>query len=115
MRRFLPLLLCLSLSLFTLARAIKRTHTLASDTRSAPKLPVEQQADAKALFKHPNTEQETGSNDSNDNDNKDDASADEGEDANNDDAGDAAADEDPGDDNGADDDAGDDNGDDGGQ
>jgi len=112
MRRFLPLLLCLSLSLFTLARAIKPTHTLASDTRNAPKLPVEQQADSKALFKHPSTEQETGPND---NDNKDDASADEGEDANNDDAGDAVADEDPGDDNGADDDAGDDNGDDGGQ
>ena len=111
MRRFLPLLLCVSLSLFTLARVIKPTHTLASDTRNAPKLPVEQQADAKALFKHPNIEQETGSND---NDNKDDASADEGEDANNDDAGDAAADEDPGDDNGADDDAGDDNADDGG-
>ena len=112
MRRSLPLLLCLSLSLFTLARAIKPTHTLASDTRNAPKLPVEQLGDAKASFKQPNTEQETGSND---NDNKDDASADEGEDANNDDAGDAAADEDPGDDNGADDDAGDDNGDDGGQ
>ena len=118
MRKLLPLLLCLSLSIFTVARAMKRTNTLAPDNESSRKAPMKQSADVKPLIKHPNTEEEPGSSD---NENPQDASGDDGEDVNDNDAGDAgdagdaAADEDTGDDNGADDDAGDDGGDNGGQ
>ena len=112
MRRFLPLLLCLSLSIFTAARATKQIHALSPDTKSNPKPPMGQHADARTLLKDPNTEQETGSSDDG---NKDDASSDEGEDVNDDDGSNAGADEDAGDDNGADENEGDDGGDDGGE
>lgn len=112
MRRFLPLLLCLSLSIFTVARVTKQIHPLSPDTKSNPKPPMGQQADARTLLKDPNTEQETGSSD---NGNKDDASNDEGEDVNDDDDGDATADEGTGDDNGADENDDDDSADDGGE
>jgi len=108
MRRFLPLVLCLSLSIFTVARATKLAHTATFYTRTTRKPPVEQPADAKALFKHANTEEETGASD---NDSIDDASGNEGEDVDGDDDSDAVDDQDTGDDDGGDDDGGgDDNG-----
>jgi len=107
MRKFLPLLLCLSLSIFTVARAMKPTHSLAPDTKSTRKSPTRQQADTKPSFKHANIEEEEGSND---NDSTENASGNEGEDANDDDAGEAAAGQDDGDNNGADDNEDDDDG-----
>src|SRR5262245_14805798 len=109
MRKFLPLLLCLSLSIFTVARAIKPTHVLARDSKSARKPPTRQQADAKTLFKYPNIEEEEGPGD---NDSVDDPSGDEGEDVNDDDGDGTAADQNTGDDHGGDDNRADDNGDD---
>ena len=109
MKRFLPLLLCLSLSIFALARAMRPTDTFVSDPQSARQSPTEKQADANTFLTHPITEQEPGSSD---NDNTQDPSGNEGQEAT-DDGSDAAGDQDAGDDNGADDDAGDDS-DDGG-
>jgi hypothetical protein len=111
MRKFLPLLLCLSLSIFTVARATKPTHSLAPDIKSTRKPPTRQQADTKTLFKHANFEEEEGSND---NDSVENASGNEGEDVNDNDTGDAAADQDDGNNNGADDNGADDNEDDDG-
>jgi hypothetical protein len=48
MRKFLPLLLCLSLTIFTVARATKPAHVFAPET------------DAKALVNDANTEEEAG-------------------------------------------------------
>jgi len=107
MRKFLPLLLCLSLTIFTIARGMKPTHALAPDKTSTRKSPTRQQADAKTLFKHANIEEEEGSND---NDSTENASGNEGEDVNDDDGSEAAADQDDGDNNGADDNEGDDGG-----
>jgi len=91
---------------------MKPTHAFAPDTKSIPKAPTKQAADAKTLFKHANVEEDEGSND---NDASDDASGHEGEDVNDNDDGDAAADQDAGNDNGADDNGtGDNEGDDGG-
>jgi len=94
MRKFLPLLLCLSLTIFTVARATKPAHVFAPKT------------DAKALVNDANTEEEAGSDDD---DNTTDAPDDEGEDVNGDD-GDAV----PGDEGTAPDDEADDDGDDDG-
>ena len=85
MKKILPLLLCLVLSIFTLARGAKSPHITA--------------ADAKALIKDTN-EEEVGSDD--DDENADGASNDD-ENANDDNGDDAAGDEDGGDDEGADD------------
>ena len=91
MRKFLPLLLCLSLTIFTVARAAKLAHVFAPET------------DAKALVNDANTEEEAGSNDD---DNTTGAPDDEGEDVNGDD-GDGV----PGNEGAAPDDEGDDDGD----
>ena len=54
MKKFLPLLLCLLLSIFTLARATKPAHTPAPDTKMAQKKPTAQKADAKTLLNDAN-------------------------------------------------------------
>ena len=109
MRRFLPLLLCLSLSIFALARAMKPTDILVSCAQGARQSPMK--ANTNTFLNHPITEQEPGSNDNeNDNDNTQDPSGNEGEEATSD-GGDAAADQDTGDDDGADDNVDDDGGD----
>src|SRR5262245_35165171 len=97
MKRFLPLLLCLSLTIFTVARATKSAHVFTSET------------DAKALVNDANTEEEAGSDDD---DNTTGASDDDGEDVNGDDCDGVAGDEgtapdDEGDHDGDDDDSGD--------
>ena len=96
MRKFLPLLLCLSLTIFTVARATKPAHVFAPET------------DAKALVDDANTEEEAGS-DNDDDDNTTGASDDDGEDVKGDN-GDGVA----GDEGTAPDDEGEDDGDDDG-
>ena len=71
MRKFLPLLLCLSLSILTVARATKPAHVFAPET------------DAKALVNDANTEEEAASDDD---DSTTGGSNDEGEDVNDDEA-----------------------------
>jgi hypothetical protein len=96
MKKFLPLLLCLLFSIFTVARATKPAHTPALNTKTAQNKPRGQEADAKTLFNDANTDEEPIS--------------DEGEDMNDNDGGDAPGDEDTGDDDAGDDDGGDDGG-----
>jgi hypothetical protein len=93
MRKFLPLLLCLSLSILTVARATKPAHVFAPET------------DAKALVNDANTEEEAASDDD---DSTTGGSNDEGEDVNDDEGDGAASDEGTGADDGADDDGDDD-------
>ena len=50
MKKFLPLLLCLLLSIFTVARATKPANTPAPDTKMAQKRPMARKADAKTLL-----------------------------------------------------------------
>jgi hypothetical protein len=107
MKSFVPLLLCLSLSMFTVARATKVTHTRAPDTKTAQNEPREQEPDAKTLLHNENTDEEVPSDEG---DSMEVASSDEGEDMNDDDGGDAAGDEDTGDDDAADADVGEDDG-----
>ena len=107
MKKFLPLLLCLLLSIFTVARATKPAHTPAPDTKTAQKKPTGQEADAKTLLNDANTDEDVASDDD---DSTEDASDDDGEDMNDDDGGDAPGDEDTGDDDAGDDDGGDDGG-----
>ena len=97
MKKFLPLLLCLSLSIFTVARATKPAHTPAPDTKTDQKKPTGQQADAKMSLNDANSDEEVASDDD---DSMEGASDDEGEDMNDDDGGDAAGDEDTADDDG---------------
>ena len=100
MRKFLPLLLCLSLSIFTLARGMKPAHVFAPETG------------AKASADDANTEEDPASDDD---DSTPSASNDEGEEANNDDGDGAAGDEGTGADKGTgSDDGGDEDDDDGG-
>ena len=112
MKKFLPLLLCLLLSIFTVARATKPAYTPAPDTKTAQKLPTGQEADPKTLRNDANTDEEVASDDD---DSMEVASSDEGEDMNDDDDGDAPGDEDTGDDDAGDDDGGDDGGSDAGE
>ena len=107
MKKFLPLVVCLSLSLFTVARATKPAHTLAPGTKTAQRESTGQEADAKPLLKITNTNEEVASDDD---DSADDASSDESEDMNDDDGGDAPGDEDTGNDDAGDDDEGNDGG-----
>jgi hypothetical protein len=107
MKKFLPLLLCLLLSIFTVARATKPAHTPAPDTKTPQNPPTGQEADAKTLLGDANTEEEMASDDD---DSIDGASDNEGENMNDDDGGDAPGDEDTGDDDAGDDDGGDDGG-----
>jgi hypothetical protein len=102
MKKFLPLLLCLLLSIFTVARATKLAHTPAPDTKTAQNKPAGQEADAKTLFDDPNTDEQVASDDD---DNTEVPSNNDGQDINDDGGGDA-----PDDENTGDDDAGDDNG-----
>ena len=95
MKKFLPLLLCLLLSIFTLARATKPALTPAPDTKMAQKKPTAQKADAKTLLNDANTDEGVASDDD---DSMDGASDNEGEHMNDDDGGDAPGDEDTGDD-----------------
>ena len=50
MKKFLPLFLCLLLSIFTVARATKSANTPAPDTKMAQKRPMARKADAKTLL-----------------------------------------------------------------
>jgi len=50
MKRLVSLLLCLSLKIFTVARAMKPSHTLAAIAKTAQKDPTGQKADAKILL-----------------------------------------------------------------
>jgi hypothetical protein len=106
MKKFLPLLLCLLLGIFTVARATKPAYTPAPGTKAAQNKPSGQEADAKTLL-NANTGEEMASDDD---DSMEVASSDEGEDMNDDDGGDAPGDENTGDDDAGDDDGGDDGG-----
>jgi hypothetical protein len=101
MRKLLPLLICLSLSIFTVARAMRPTQVFSPEP------------DATALANDASTEEEEPSHDD---DSTPGASNDDGDDANDNDGDDAAGHEGAGSgsDNGtAPDDAGDEDGDDG--
>src|SRR6476646_10427175 len=95
MKKFLPLLLCLLLSIFTMARATKPTRIAVPNMKTAHNVPRQQEADAKTLLNDANSGQEV-------------ASDDDGEDVNDDGGGDAPGDEDTGDDHAGDDDGDDD-------
>jgi hypothetical protein len=104
MKKILPLLLCLLLSIFTVARATKPTHTAVPDMKTARNEPRGQEADAKTLL-NANTGEEVASDGD---DSTEPASSDDGEDVNDDGGGDAPGDEDTGDDHAGDDDEDDD-------
>jgi hypothetical protein len=104
MNKFLALLLCLVLSIFTVARATKPTHTAIPDMKTAHNEPRGQEADAKTLLNDANTGDEVGSDGD---DSTEPASSDDGEDVNDDGGGDAQGDENTGDDDAGDDDGGD--------
>ena len=105
MKKFLPLLLCLLLSNFNVARATKPAHISAPENKSAQKASTGQEADAKTLLNDENNDEDV---DSDDDDSIDGASGNEGEDMNDDDGGDAPGDEDTGVGDGGDDDDGED-------
>ena len=107
MKKFLPILVCLLLSIFNVSRATKPPHTPAPDTKTAQEESTGQEADAKPLLRDANTDEEVASDDD---DSIDDASGDEGEGMNDDHGGNAAGNEDTGDDHGGDDTGGDDGG-----
>ena len=104
MNKFLPLLLCLVLSIFTVARATKPTHIAVSNLKTAHNEPSGQEAEAKTLLNDANTGEEVPSDGD---DSTEPASSDDGEDVNDDGGGNAPGDEDTGDDDAADDDGGD--------
>src|SRR4051794_41760993 len=106
MKKFLPLLLCLLLSIVTVARALKPTHTPAPDSSSAQKNPARQEADEKTLLDDANNGEDA---DSDDDDSMTGASDNKDENVN-DDGGDAPDDQDTGDNDAGDDDGADDNG-----
>ena len=94
MKKFLPLLLCVLLSIFIVARATKPAHTPAPGEKTDQSKPNGQEADAKTFLNGANTDEEVASNDD---DSIPGASSDEDENMNDDDSGDAAGDEDTGD------------------
>ena len=104
MNKFLPLLLCLLLGIFTVARAAKPTHMAVPNTKTAHNEPRGQEAEAKTLVNDPNTGEEVPSGGD---DTTEPASSDDGEDVNDDGGGNAQGDEDTGDDDAGDDDGGD--------
>ena len=63
MRKFLPFVLCLSLSIFTVAAAIKPPHTPAANTKTVQKNAMGQEADAKTLLNDENTDEGVASDD----------------------------------------------------
>jgi hypothetical protein len=105
MKKFLPLLLCLLLSIFTMARATKPTRIAVPNMKTAHNVPRQQEADAKTLLNDANSGQEVASDGD---DSTQPASNDDGEDVNDDGGGDAPGDEDTGDDHAGDDDGDDD-------
>ena len=107
MKKFLPLLLCLLLSIFTVARATKPTHMAVPDMKTAHNEPSGQEADAKTLLNDANTGEEVPSDGD---DSTEPASSDDGEDVNDDGGGNAPGDEETGDNDAGDDDGGDDGG-----
>jgi hypothetical protein len=110
MNRFLPLLLCLLLSIFTVARATKSAHAAAPDTRRAQKNPTGQETDAKPFLNDENTDQQ-GATDDEDTA----ASENEGGNVNDDDGGGAPSDQETGDNDAGDEDGADDGGGDAGE
>ena len=111
-KRFLPLLLCLVVSIFTVVRATRPAHIFAPERKSPPTAPAGQQADVKSLIKVQNTAEEATSDGD---ESVEGTSNDDGESTNDDNGDDAAGDEDTGDDDGGNDDGGDDDGGDGGE
>ena len=107
MKKFLPLLLCLLLSIFTVARATKSAHTPAPDMKTAQNKSTGQEADSKTLLNDENTDEGVASDDD---DSIDGGPDNEGEHMNDDDGGDAPGDEDTGDDDAGESDGGDDGG-----
>jgi hypothetical protein len=104
MNKFLRLLLCLLLSIFTVARATKPMHMAIPEMKTAHNEPRGQEAEAKTLLNDANTGEEVPSDGD---DSTEPASSDDGEDVNDDGGGDAPGDEDTGDDDAADEDGGD--------
>jgi hypothetical protein len=104
MNKFLPLLLCLVLSIFTVARATKPTHMAVPNKGTAHNEPRGQDAGAKMLLNDANNGEEVPSDGD---DSVEPASGDDGEDVNDDGGGNAPGDEDTGDDEEGDDDGGD--------
>jgi hypothetical protein len=112
-KRFLPVLLCLLLSIFTVARATKPAHIFAPETKNSQKPPTGQQEGLKALVKVQNTLEEATSDkddESTEGASNDDGenTSDNGENTNDDNDADAEGDEDTGDDDGGNDDGADD-------
>ena len=105
MNKFLPLLLCLVLSIFSVARAAKPTHMAVPNKKTAHNESRGQEAEAKTLLNDANTGEEVPSGGD---DSTEPASSDDGEDVNDDGGGDAPGDEDTGDDHAGDDDGDDD-------
>ena len=105
MNKFLPLLLCLLLSIFTGARATKPTQTTIPSTKTTHKEPSGQEADGKILFDDANTDEH-----GDDTDSTEAPSSADGENTNNDGNDDASGDQNAGDDDTGDDDESDDGG-----
>ncbi len=104
MNKFLPLLLCLLLSIFTMARATKPTRMAVPNIKTAHNKPRGQEAEAKTSFNDANTGDEVPSGGD---DSTEPASSDDGEDVNDDGGGDAPGDQATGDDDAGNDDGGD--------
>jgi len=100
MKKFLPLLLCLLLSIFNVARATKPTNTAVPDVKTAHNESMAQDAAVKTLLNDANADEQVTSDDD---DSMEVPSSDEGEDMN-DDGGNASGDEETGADAGGDDD-----------
>ena len=115
MKKFLGLLLCFSLSCFTVARATKPNHTTAAAANTAQKggeLTAKQKAEFDTIkTQQKDTDEEVASADDG---SMEDASDDEGEAINGDDGGEAPGDDNTGDDTTADDGGGDNGDDEGG-
>ena len=107
MKGFLPLLLCLSLSIFTVARATTPTQTSPLNTRSAQKNPKQQEADAKPLLDDKNNDEDMASDDD---ETITGVSDNEGENVNDENGGAAPGDQDTGNDDTGDGNGGDDGG-----
>jgi hypothetical protein len=109
MKKFVLLWLCLSLSIFTMARAMKPSHTLGTVANAAGEKPIE--AEREEVAAEEDTDTEVASNDD---DSMEDASDDEGEDMSGDDSADDESNADAGDNDGGADDGGDEGGNEGG-
>ena len=99
MNKFLPLLLCLVLSIFTVVRATRPTHSALQDMKTADNKPRGQEAEAKTLLNDANTGEEVPSDGD---DSTEPASSNDGEDVNDDGGSEAQGDDYAGDDDGDD-------------